>query len=297
MSRFSTILPLLMSLPASSESRESSTTKPSRYLIAKGLPTLPMRTVEKAWNREYVDMEEFLPAPRSLRLAEQARPAMSLQESLVGALNQFQATQQQKGPRVMDVLTWVRCFSLYMAVMAKKAVEMIPCMVAHLHTVLRLHQRATYKSAWLEYDIQFRMEMAASDERSWTSGDPWQYVSCLPGPSSGADPFDVTELGEQPERESGHQTAYQRRATDENIDARSFAGKGKRPLDSAPSIGSRATKPTTKKARHGGLCRLFNTAPGGCPYGKECIFTHLCTNCGARNEHGRLSCPFPLRPT
>ena len=103
--RFNTILSLLMSLPASSEPRESSTTKPSRYLIAKGLSTLPIRTIEKAWNREYVNMEEFLPAPRSLQLTEQARPAMSLQESLVGALNQFQATQQQKGPRVMDTMT------------------------------------------------------------------------------------------------------------------------------------------------------------------------------------------------
>ena len=153
-----------MSLPASSELRESSTTKTSHYLIAKGLSALPMRTVEKAWNKEYVDIEEFLPALWSLWHAEQARPAVSLQESLVRALNQFQATQQQKGPRVMDIMTWVRCFSLYIAVMAKKAVEMSPCIVVHLHTVLRRHQRATYKSAWLEYDIQFRMEMAALDE-------------------------------------------------------------------------------------------------------------------------------------
>ena len=122
-----------MSLPPSSELKEISMTKPARYLIAKGLPTLPMRTAEKAWNMEYIDMEEFLPASRSLCLAEQTRPAVSLQQSLVGALNQFQATQQQKGPRVMNIVTWVRCFSLYIAVMARKAVEMMACMVLHLH--------------------------------------------------------------------------------------------------------------------------------------------------------------------
>ena len=49
--------------------------------MAKGLPTLPMKLVEKAWNLEYVDMEEFLPAPRSLRLAEQGKQSSSLQES------------------------------------------------------------------------------------------------------------------------------------------------------------------------------------------------------------------------
>ena len=90
--RFNIILPWLRSLPASSKLRESSTTKPSSYLIAKGLLTLPMGTVNKAWNREYINMEEFLPTPRSLRLAELTRPAVSLQESLVGALN-YPATE------------------------------------------------------------------------------------------------------------------------------------------------------------------------------------------------------------
>ena len=58
-----------------------------------------MKLVDRIWNLEYVDMEEFLPAPRSLRLAEQGKPAPSLQESLVGAFNQFQAIQIQKTQR------------------------------------------------------------------------------------------------------------------------------------------------------------------------------------------------------
>ena len=77
------IIPLLKSLPLGGDSREKGDTKPSRYLVAKGLPTLPMKLVDRIWNLEYVDMEEFLPAPRSLRLAEQGKPAPSLQESLV----------------------------------------------------------------------------------------------------------------------------------------------------------------------------------------------------------------------
>ena len=171
---FASILPLLMSFPTGIESKEKTDPKPSHYLVEKGLPTLLMKTVEKAWNGEHVDMEKFLPAPRSLHLGEQDKAASSLQESLEGALNQFQAIQQQKGHRqVMDIATWVRCFTLYTAVMAKKSVEMVPCMVAHLHTVLRLHQKASHKLAWLEYDIQFCMEIAASDKWSWTGGDPW----------------------------------------------------------------------------------------------------------------------------
>ncbi len=112
---------------------------------------------------------------------------------------QFQALQQQKArKRVTEIMTWTRCFSLYLAVLSKKSPEMVPSMVAHLHTVLRLQQKAGSQLAWLEYDIQFQMELAASTDRAWTSGDPWQYVSCLPGPSSVGDPFEVSEVVSSP---------------------------------------------------------------------------------------------------
>ena len=252
---FASIIPFLSGLPGTSTSQDKEA-KPARFLVVKGLPTLPMKLVEKAWNMEFVEMEDFLPAPRSLRIAEQGKPSSTLQESLVGALSEFQARQQQKSQRrVTDIMTWTRCFSLYVAVMAKKSAEMIPHMVAHLHTVLRLQQKASYQLAWLEYDIQFRMELAASDERTWTCGDPWKYVSCLPGPQGWRDPFEVSETPP--------------------LTPVSTKGKGKRPVESEGDRGASPGKPATKKARKG-LCRLHNTAPGGCPYGNECIFLHRC---------------------
>ena len=214
-------------------------------------------------------MEDLLPAPRSLRLAEQGAVPSSLQDSLVGALSHFQALQQHRSQRrVMDVVTCVRCFTLYMAVLAKKEPSMVSSMVAHLHTVLRLHQRAAYQTAWLEYDIQFRMELAASPDRAWTSGDPWQYVSCLPGQMQGNDPFEVSEM---------------------DTVALQHKGKGKRPAEQEyeKSNPKQAAVNRVKKA----VCHLFNSAPRGCPYGKECIFAHRCSSCGMSDDHGQLSCP------
>ena len=46
-------------------------------------------------------------------------------------------------------ITWMRCFTLYIAVMAKQRCDM----VVHLHSVLKLHQKAPKSAAWLEYDI------------------------------------------------------------------------------------------------------------------------------------------------
>ena len=141
---FAAILPLL-ALPGADQKKESK----SRVLIEKGVPTLPAKVVEKAQRLEFVEMEEFLPAPQSLRLAEWEKANPSLQESLVGAMNEFQETLHQKVQRkVQDILTWTRCFSLYLAVVAKVKAEMVPCKVAHLHTVFKLHRKALQLSMY-----------------------------------------------------------------------------------------------------------------------------------------------------
>ena len=256
-----------------------------------------MKLAEKAWNLEFIEMEEFLPAPQSLRLAEQGKPALSLQDSLVGALNQFQAIQSQKSQRcVQAISTWIRCFTLYIAVMAKKKTDMIPCMVAHLHTVLKLQQKAPESMSWLEYDIQFRMEMAAREGREWTSGDPWQYIACLLGPSRAQDPFDLAEqAGPPPPKQD--QPHFLPPITQPPIGRPpSVLGKGGRPMDSMAAKAPASGGPPAKKDKKSGACRWFNKALGGCPFGKECAYIHRCSNCGVENEHGRPMCPLPPRP-
>ena len=116
--------------------------------------------------------------------------------------------------------------------------------------------------------------MAASADRAWTCGDPWQYVACLPGQHFPCDPFHVTDVG----------TPTLAR------------GKGKRLLDQEGERGAPRAPPKKQKK---GVCRLHNTATGGCPYGRECIFIHRCTGCGAMDEHGRMSCtasPITVAP-
>ena len=74
--------------------REKADTKPSRYLVAKGLPTLPMKLVDRVWNLEYNDMVESL--YQSLCLAEQGKLALSLQESLVEAFKSVTGNPESK---------------------------------------------------------------------------------------------------------------------------------------------------------------------------------------------------------
>ena len=96
---FASLIPWLTAMSASGSQQEKIEPKTAMYRVANGLPTLPTKLVEKVWNFEFVEMEEFLPAPRSLRIAEQGSSSHSFQDSLVGALSQFQALQQHKSQR------------------------------------------------------------------------------------------------------------------------------------------------------------------------------------------------------
>ena len=62
----SSVLSFLTSLPLSSGVGEDAGAKPSCYLVEKGLCTLSLKLVEKVWRMDYIEVEEFLPAPRCL---------------------------------------------------------------------------------------------------------------------------------------------------------------------------------------------------------------------------------------
>ena len=71
----------------------------SHFLPAPGLPTLSNKLAQKIWDLEFVEMEEFLPSNRMIQAIENP---VSLQEGIVGALQQLQ--QPGGGHSHMDPL-------------------------------------------------------------------------------------------------------------------------------------------------------------------------------------------------
>ena len=136
-----------------------SITAKSHFLPAPGLPTVSNKLAQKIWKLEFVDMEEFLPSNKTINALENP---IFIQDGIVGALQQL----QQPKKRVADVLTWIRCFMLYIAVMAAKHHDLVGPMISHMHTVMRL--QATYGGmSWLQYDWRSRREMNAEGGESW----------------------------------------------------------------------------------------------------------------------------------
>ena len=97
-------------------------------------------------------MEEFLPTNKTIQVLELVG---TTEGRVPGAFHKF----RQQAHRVMDLMTWVRCFTLYIAVMSQKRPELITPMIAHLHMVIRLHRQG--RLTWFHYDWKVRRETCA----------------------------------------------------------------------------------------------------------------------------------------
>ena len=183
------------------------------------------------WELDFIGMDELLPSNRAIQALEGSGSQEAGTSSSVGI-----APSQNR--RTTDVMAWVQCFNLYTTVTAQRRPELIGPMAAHLHTVLAIHNAGGL--AWYQYDWRTRRESCATGPAEWGRHDPFNLVSCCSGGRSLDDPFGplpfpipIPSSRDVSTRETG-------------------APKPRQP--------PQATGASRKK---GGLCRLFNKAPGG----------------------------------
>lgn len=246
--------------PQDSSEKPTSRPAPLQLLLpAPGLPTVSHKLAQKIWGLEFIEMEEFLPSNKTVLMLENSA---SVQQGVLGALQQLQQAGNAK--RVGDIMTWLQCYSLYVAVMSKQRAEMVAPMIAHMHRVMNLH---TLRGGmlWLQFDWKARRVMNADGPTSWEKCDPWSLFSCFPGVGGAEDPF---------------------------APAHDLGLKNQRTYSSGVDS-SLLTEPQTPRGRTRRLskaCGLFNKSPQGCHFGEECIYAHRCTVCRSE-EHGRRTCP------
>ena len=101
---------------------------PQHVLTAPGLPTVSRKLAKRIWALEFTEVKEFLPTNKVVQSLE----------SRDGTPGSSETDSQSK--RVADIITLVRCFSLYLTVMAQKRANIVAPMVSHLLAVIKLHQ-------------------------------------------------------------------------------------------------------------------------------------------------------------
>ena len=148
--------------------------KSQLFLAAAGLPTVTQKLAQRIWDFE---MEEFLPSNRVVQALE-----------VSGLAREGTVYQLPQSCKVTEIMSWIRCFTLYLAVMSSRRPELVAPMVAHLHTVIKLEQ-SMGGLGWLQYDWRARKELCAAGSTTWGKQDPRQLLACLPHASTSLDPL------------------------------------------------------------------------------------------------------------
>ena len=118
--------------PSNSEQPSGKSIPSTQFLHpTPGLPNVLLKLAQQTWNLKFIKLEEFLPNNKIYMMLE--NPS-SVQEVVLRVLKQL----QQSGRKVRDILTWICCFSLYVAVMAKQWPELVELMISHIHIVMGL---------------------------------------------------------------------------------------------------------------------------------------------------------------
>ena len=113
------------------------------FILSEGLPPVPSRLVARILRGEFVDMTELL------------RDNLEAHRRVVSS----QSTQSTSGGRsrreIPDLLSWVQCFGVYMAVVTSKFPMRIRELLAYQTLIVREACRCGGRG-WLAYDTHFR---------------------------------------------------------------------------------------------------------------------------------------------
>lgn len=228
---------------------------PSLIQMGCGLPALSKKLLEKVETDEYVDFTELPPAKGKGR---------SMSQAFDGQIVVVQAADLVQTRRLIpDLATWVQCFGLYTAAVARRKPEKLADMMAYMAIIAKASQKYKWPS-WIIYDQNFRMDVAGNSTQCWAKVDPSLYAQCFTGQALSTENWCSQCQGLD---HSSGRCPYKPQAQQKRTWGAAF-GQSPSRVPPATSSGSGTT------------CFKFNRYNGDCRYGKQCRFEHVCSGCG-----------------
>ena len=133
---------------------DNSLEAPHAVFIGQGLPPVPKKLASRIESGEFVDMSELLPDRLGCSKA-------SISE------DKSWGTKSKKRA-VANILEWIQCFSIYIAIVAQKSPERIPDLLGY--QALIIDASIQYDGdGWMGYDQRFHLSTAANSTTSWAS--------------------------------------------------------------------------------------------------------------------------------
>ena len=152
-------------------------------LICNSLPPVPPRLVKRVEDGLFVEMFELLPE----RLNSADFNAGDLAPGI-----------KNKPPEVSNIIDWIQCFGLYIAIISRTQPTRIADMIGYQSLIIRASQDCQ-EGCWVIYDRRFRLKASASPVKEWSAIDVTIWNLAFPerasrnrqrdGPQSGTPSF------------------------------------------------------------------------------------------------------------
>ena len=212
------------------------------FVVGPGHPPIPAKLVTKITSGQFVGLADLLSS--NLRTVEH-EPQTFLDGKLL-------VSKKHRAVEIQDILTWTEAFTIFQMVMCSTHAHRWPDLTKYKLLIIQTARQSAGR-AWLEYDLAFCKDAAATgaSDWSWMNLDLYNFHLGSPAP--------VTT--QQSPNSSSTTVAAGR-------------GYSSRLLSLPPP-------PPLLHSWNNGHCRW--------PFG-ECHYCHVCNSCDG--DHPKVSCPF-----
>ena len=238
--------------------------KTQKVWVGDGFPPIPKKVHERIIAWEYVDLGDL----RQAGTWETLNPEPDPQQVVI--LQGIEVARAKRRP-IKDIYTWIQCFAIYMAAMAKHDPGSIPEMLAFMLTIMKA-QKEFKKPAWRLYDVAYREKAAATGNKKWSQIDPFLYNQLFTG-----------RANEIAFCQHCHSTTH-------TSDTCKEAPPRKRPAIAGNNSQHRGWDPPHPRPS-GPVCWQYNQ--GHCSFQPNCRFRHVCSAC--KRPHPLVYCPRASR--
>ena len=236
---------------------------------AGALPPIPGRLKRRIRRGEYVDLALLLHA--------------NLNASASGAKRNGSRRAASHTSTITDYASWAEAWCVYAAVLCSFYPHLAPRLFLYQHFVT-LKSRSFQAAAWLRYDAQFRLKLAANNSWDFDAVDTELWASCFAADGLSYATPAANTLACFTCGSLSHLYAS--------------CPHRRRPAPSQqPPAGPKSDQPPSRPpgnppGEQQEPCYIFNDK-GRCFRGNRCPYLHTCTHCGG--QHSRRGCPN-LRP-
>ena len=234
------------------------------FILSEGLPPVPHKLLSRIQRGEYVDMAELLRDNLEAQRRSSSQPA---------SCSSTGSNPSRSRREISDLLSWVQCFGIYIAVVTSKQPERMRQLMAYQTLMVREARRCGGKG-WLAYDSYFPQQAVGDDKADWSRINQSLYA--------------VTFIA-QGERDKGRCCVLCLESDHVEEQCALYTPPPRQASYKKATEKSSSEGRDTGRGRGGGRMACFAWNQGDCRF-PACKYRHVCVRCSS--DHRISQCPL-----